>query len=431
VQGDERDVILFSICYGPDEEGKVSLTLGPLTREGGWRRLNVAVSRARYEMKIFSTLRSEQIDIRRSASEGVSGLRDFLAYAEKGRSALPIRTRYQIDEDASFENLLADKIRKLGYEVHTQIGSSGYKIDLGIVNREKPGEYILGILCDGKNYHTSKTARDREIVQVDILKLLGWSILRVWSTEWWEKPEAVVGNIMESIRLVEEKPIAPPVISIKPEVSPLPETAFLNAALEINPMTLTLKTRAKPYMICRLEIVASYDSGDFLFFRNKDKIISQIEQILNIESPISRDLLCKRVLDAWGIERLGSRISSYFDKMFLNIRMLSTDQENNIIFWKNNNPDNFTIYRVASQESDKRNADDLPVEEVANGVLEILLNQISLSKSDLIRETAGLFGYSRIGTNVEMAMSLGIEMAIVKGYGYKKNDRIILNEPSH
>jgi len=137
-------------------------------------------------MKIFSTLTADQIDMNRTSSEGVAGLKAFLAYAEKGRSALPLRARQKTDQEISFENILAAEIRGQGYEVHTQIGCSGYKIDLGIVHPEKPNEYILGLLCDGKNYYASRTARDREIVQLDTLKLLGWTIRRVWSTEWWE-----------------------------------------------------------------------------------------------------------------------------------------------------------------------------------------------------------------------------------------------------
>ncbi len=284
VQGDERDVILFSVGYGPDAEGRVSMNFGPLNRVGGERRLNVAVSRARYKMIIYSTLRSDMIDLNRTSSIGVAGLKRFLEYAEKGTrntinsvtaqstettasieniiadklrslgytvhtdigcsgykidigivdtentserrlNVAVSRARYKMiiystlrsdmidlnrtssigvaglkrfleyaekgtrntinsvtaqstETTASIENIIADKLRSLGYTVHTDIGCSGYKIDIGIVDTENTSNYQLGIICDGKNYKRTKTARDREIVQNNVLKALGWDRLQ-------------------------------------------------------------------------------------------------------------------------------------------------------------------------------------------------------------------------------------------------------------
>ena len=161
VQGDERDVILFSVGYGPDAEGRVSMNFGPLNRAGGERRLNVAVSRARYEMIIYSTLRSDMIDLNRTSSIGVAGLKRFLEYAEKGtRSTISSVPRQLSEATASIETIIADRLRSLGYTVHTDIGCSGYKIDIGIVDTENTSNYQLGIICDGKNYKRTKTARE-------------------------------------------------------------------------------------------------------------------------------------------------------------------------------------------------------------------------------------------------------------------------------
>ena len=152
VQGDERDVILFSVGYGPDRDKKVNLNFGPLNREGGWRRLNVAVSRARYEMKVFSTLKAEQIDITRTASLGVAGLKAFLEYAEKGKSSLSTLKVNGRHQDSGFIDSLANRLKAEGFDVLTNIGSSGFKIDIGIINPKVPSEYQLGVLCDGPNY---------------------------------------------------------------------------------------------------------------------------------------------------------------------------------------------------------------------------------------------------------------------------------------
>lgn len=204
VQGDERDVILFSIGYGLDKNGFMSLNFGPLNKEGGWRRLNVAVSRARYEMKVFSTVTADQIDLNRSSSEGVTGLKAFLFYAEKGRDAL----RYNKVESASTDDgivlSIAEELRKKGFDVRTNIGCSGYRIDLGIVDPANPEQYIAGVLCDGYNYAAAKTTKDREIVQIKILELLGWNICRVWALDYWGNLDKTISRLAERLNSIIE-----------------------------------------------------------------------------------------------------------------------------------------------------------------------------------------------------------------------------------
>ena len=200
VQGDERDVILFSVGYGADKDGKVTMNFGPLNREGGWRRLNVAVSRARYEMKVFSTLTSEQIDLNRTAAEGVAGLKDFLEYVERGK--LIRRNVSSSDQRDEFVENVADQLRREGFEVRTKIGTSGYKIDLGIVNPYNPSNYMMAIICDGYNYSASRCARDREIIQMDVLKSLGWDIYRLWIMDWWTMKDVTLKKL---ILAIEEK----------------------------------------------------------------------------------------------------------------------------------------------------------------------------------------------------------------------------------
>ncbi|MEO3402981.1 DUF3320 domain-containing protein [Mucilaginibacter sp. CAU 1740] len=429
VQGDERDVIMFSICYGPDGFGKQTLNFGPINREGGWRRLNVAVSRARYEMKVFSTLRADQIDLSRTSSEGVAGLKAFLAYAEKGKIALPIRTSHKADNGPSFENLIADEIRKKGYEVHTQIGCSDYKIDLGIVDRDNPERYILGVLTDGKNYYNAKTSRDREIVQVDVLSQLGWNIHKIWSAEWWEKQDKVLNGLFEAIEHAEEHKNDKPVHS-EPDlvVNPVREERIASQYVNVPPVPRPpVSSKAIPYEIYPVEIQLTTSADDFLFPQNLGKVKAQIFNVLNTESPISKNLLSKRVLAAWGISRQGARVAAHFDAIYRQMNIRQESSAYNTFFWKNGQePGQYSIFRVAGNESQKRDAEDLPPEEIANGVLEILHNQIGLSKNDLVRETAKLFGYARIGSNVETAMLAGIDKALEKGEAKLENDRVTL-----
>ncbi|MGV3765032.1 MAG: DUF3320 domain-containing protein [Chitinophagaceae bacterium] len=423
VQGDERDVILFSVGYGPDKDGKVSLNFGPINRDGGWRRLNVAVSRARYEMKVFSTLRSDQIDLNRTSSEGVAGLKAFLAYAEKGKAALPRSAANQQATTASLEDAIAQELRTHGYEVHTHIGSSAFRIDIGIVDKRNPANYILAILTDGKNYFNALTSKDREIVQVGVLQALGWNIHKIWSTEWWDNPTKVIQGVMEAIRDAEAGKVA----VVAPEPGALPAEA---SPVETPPApfdaTPIPETTVLLYTPCILEPVTGASYEDFLLPASQPRITAQLRLVLEAEAPVSKSLAYKRVLAAWGISKLGSRISSRLDQLLEEIEITTTGYNGNTYLWTGGaSPANYTGFRSASSDLFKRDADDLPPEEVANCVKDILQNQISLTKADLIRETAKAFGYTRTGGNLEKAMTAGIEKALERGDAVLKEDRVV------
>lgn len=421
VQGDERDIILFSVGYGPDENGKVGLNFGPINREGGWRRLNVAVSRARYEMQVFSTLRADHIDLNRTNSEGVAGLKAFLAYAEKGRQSLPTNLMSTAKQDPGLEEIIAAEIRKHGYRVNTRIGCSAYKIDIGVVHPDYPNQYVLAILCDGRTYQAAKTPGDREIVQPGVLKSLGWNTMKVWSTEWWEKPDKVLQEILSRIHKAQQG------IQIEPEVISEPvaeETVPYNFQA-----TKTTTIQTSYYEAANVEVIRSSNSEDFFQYNYRDTIKSQIKEVLAIEAPISKNLLCKRVLLGWGISRMGSRISVHFEIIFKELGLQQTSDNGNIIFWRADQlPETYQLYRLPPNEMLKRDADDLPSHEIANGIKAILQNQISLNKDDLVRETAKLFGYARLGTNVDIAVQLGIRVALAKGIAKTEGQRIVLNE---
>jgi very-short-patch-repair endonuclease len=186
VQGDERDVILFSITYGPDKTGHLTMNFGPLNRSGGERRLNVAMTRARSEMLVFSTLRADQIDLSRTSAEAVKDLKNFLRYAEHGPGVLGAGSQGSLgDFESPFETAVARGLREKGWNVQPQIGVSAYRIDLGIVHPDEPGIYVAGVECDGAMYHSSAYARERDKIRQGVLENLGWTLFRVWSTDWW------------------------------------------------------------------------------------------------------------------------------------------------------------------------------------------------------------------------------------------------------
>ncbi len=430
VQGDERDVILFSVGYGPDQEGKIYLNFGPLNREGGWRRLNVAISRARYEMKVFSTLRSDQIDISRTSSEGVAGIKAFLEYTEKGKIALPQKENANKIIPRFFEKMVANEIQKLGYSVQIDIGCSGYRIDIGVVNPLKPSEYILGILTDGKTYRAAKTAKDREVVQTDALRMLGWNIYKLWSPDWWDNPLKVLQDIANAIEEVKKQ-------GEKGVDSESPKNAdehkrkeFANVKLQgITQEVIQTTMNYTQYKTCNLEQSYLNFSDEFFDSRLLHKIIHQINHVIEMEAPISHSLLSRRILNAWGISRLGVRLNEYLTSIYSRLKLIHTNQNGTLFYWGNEQePGKYNIFRVPGDDDQKRNAEDLAKEEIFCGIKDVLTNQISLPEDDLIREVAKVFGYARLGGNVEQAMKMGIDFALEVGEIIRKDERIVLPE---
>ena len=441
VQGDERDVILFSVGYGPDAEGRVSMNFGPLNRAGGERRLNVAVSRARYEMIIYSTLRSEMIDLNRTSSIGVAGLKRFLEYAEKGtRSTISSVPRQLSEATVSIETIIADRLRSLGYTVHTDIGCSGYKIDIGIVDTENTSNYQLGIICDGKNYKRTKTARDREIVQNNVLKALGWDIYRIWTMDWWEKPDEVMATIQEAIARKKNSKVgsmtAAEINSTPTEVAaPAPtaqitnnEISFVLKASPVAPekqaaSVLSTQNRIEQkYKFAKITPY-SYSPEDFFFTDSYAILLSQIRKIMESEAPISKSLLCKKILSEWGISRLGTRVEAQIETALDTLNIYRTEYEGLVFCWNDKEQcASYSIYRPVSD----REAIDIPPEEIANAIRQLLTDSISLPAADLIKACAQQFGFARMGSNIDAAMQRGIREAVKRNYAKIENERVTI-----
>lgn len=202
VQGDQRDVILLSVGYGPDAPGAktMSMNFGPLNRKGGERRLNVAITRATSEVVIFVSFDPSMIDLTRTSALAVRDLKHYLEFADRGPSALgeAILSVGGTDLfDSDFEEAVAERLRKKGWTIHTQIGVSKFRIDLGVVHPDLPGKYLAGIECDGATYHRSPSARDRDRVRHAVLSDLRWKLLRIWSTDYWIDPAGTLDKVHE------------------------------------------------------------------------------------------------------------------------------------------------------------------------------------------------------------------------------------------
>ncbi len=199
VQGDERDVILFSVAFGPDKEGRLSLNFGPINKDGGWKRLNVAVTRAKEEMVVFSTMTGDMIDLKRTRSRGVEALKHFLEYAEKGRLQNEYN-RQNVTKKQGVKEYICRELAKAGYEFAKDVGHSKFKIDIAVIHPSKPEEYILGILLDGDSYRQSVNTKDREVGQLNVLNGLGWNLHRIWTLDWWDNREKEIQKVMGKLK---------------------------------------------------------------------------------------------------------------------------------------------------------------------------------------------------------------------------------------
>ncbi|MFN0085900.1 MAG: DUF4011 domain-containing protein [Blastocatellia bacterium] len=198
VQGDERDVILVSATIGRDAAGIFhSTSLGALKMKSGHRRLNVLITRARKRVVVFSSIDPGEMKLTPTSSWGQRAFKDYLAFAKTGILEQPKDTVHE--PDSEFEIMVADAIRKRGYEVVPQVGVTSYRIDLAVRHPELPGAYILGVECDGATYHSSRSARDRDRLRQAVLEGLGWNIHRIWSTDWFRNREGQVDKVVRCI----------------------------------------------------------------------------------------------------------------------------------------------------------------------------------------------------------------------------------------
>lgn len=416
VQGDERDVILFSVGFGPDENGRISMNFGPLNREGGWRRLNVAVTRARCEMTVFSAMNSEQLNLNRTGAEGVIALRNFLKYAEGSAIALQERdTGLCPEENYGVAEAICEALEKEGYHTDLSVGRSEYRIDIGVIDPQNPDRYLLGIMLDGSSYGTARTTRDREIAQIGVLTGLGWNLLRVWCMDWWDNSEKERKRILEHLKKIQEesaKEPAPEAAAAEVSAKILSEIP-LESSSEISEEPQPEPADTPPVYEAAVLPLKSVSADDFTDSRYESGIRKAIVAVVDREAPVSLSLLTRRVVQSYGITRAGSRIQNHINRILQKLPLLTTVQEDTVIYWKpDQNPQDYPLFRVNGDGDSHRDIRDIPVQEIANALCTILHEQISMPREDLLRETAVRLGYSRLGNNVTAALELGIRYAL-------------------
>lgn len=208
VQGDERDCIVISTTFGkPKGVGVVRQNFGPISREGGWRRLNVLFTRARKSVAVFSSMRPEDIVSDAKTPEGTRALRNYLEYARTG--VMPIERETHLPPDSDFEVSVIDVLKAKGYEVTPQLGVAGFRIDIGVKHPDHLSGYLAAIECDGASYHSGQSVRDRDRIRQEILEGLGWKgrIWRIWSTDWFRSPRTETERLMSFLEGLRNAPV--------------------------------------------------------------------------------------------------------------------------------------------------------------------------------------------------------------------------------
>lgn len=432
VQGDERDVILFSIGFGPDESGKVYMNFGPLNREGGWRRLNVAVSRARCEMMVFSTMTPDQLDLKRTKAEGVAALRSFLEYAE-GRNIVKAETMVQMRQNPDGVAIaICNALKENGYDTDLAVGRSEYRVDVGVVDPKNPERYILGIMLDGFSYEAAKTTRDRELAQISVLNGLGWEILRLWSMDWWDNSSKELKKIFDKLQEIQnsaQKSERELTYKVR-ESKKLAGNCSSKIVAQEQPVAQSFSVERAPVYKAAGIPTQLISSDAFTDPYYEKELQEKIQQVIKEEAPVSLSTLTKRVVQSCGIGRAGSRIQNHLNTIIDKMNLKMTTQGDTIFYWnEHQKPESYVGFRINGNSENRRDIRDVAVQEISNAIHIILHEQISMSQEDLLRETANKLGYTRLGNNMLCALMMGIQYAREQGgVSTTLNDRFVLSD---
>jgi very-short-patch-repair endonuclease len=419
VQGDERDVMLFSVCYGPDRQGKVWLNFGPLNVAGGQRRLNVAITRARERLIVFSTLRPEQIDLERATATGARHLRTFLEYVSRGSQRSNGEDSATVEEShGPFERDVAEALVEKGWHVHREVGCSHYRVDLAVLDPRDSGRYLLGVVCDGAYYRSGKTARDRERLRHEVLEGLGWSLHRLWLMDWRHDPEGELAAIERALalRLKDKGTTAGAMLSsnARPAHNDVEADAAPMAAREqegaTNGADLLSERLGTVYELFPTDPPAG-SSETFYEPLHDDDVQQKMLEIAKTEAPIHRQDLARRLASLYGIRRLTKRVGQRVDDVARALLLDESLRLSDDFYWRGDqDSSSYATLRVPDpgNADTRRPIDRISLAEIRHGALTVLTYSIALDLDDLVRETARVFGLSRPGK----AASQRIEQAI-------------------
>ncbi|WP_240507712.1 MULTISPECIES: DUF3320 domain-containing protein [unclassified Vibrio] len=384
VQGDECDTIYISIGYGKTNEGRLPMSFGPLNSDGGERRLNVLISRARMCMEVFSNFKGDEMPTTEASPFGVRALKNFLHYAETGD--LIKREETGKAPDSPFEEDVISSIRSLGYQVQPQVGCAGFYIDIAVRDPNKLGRYILAVECDGATYHSSKSARDRDRIRQSVLEGLGWRFHRIWSTDWFRNRHKETERLNDAIKSTiayyeayDSEPIVEETVKSKPKAA-------------IDRVEVEHQASAAVYQAFPEEqLYLGY--GDTIPEVSTTALAEDIIKIVELESPIHVKHLTIRLLSAVGSTRSGARINrSILDGIGLLNRQGKVELDGEFIIAKSQGE--ITIRNRVELPSNERKYDLIYDGEIAKAAIETVKDTFSISSDDLVKSITEVLGFS-------------------------------------
>lgn len=405
LQGDERDVIFVSVGYARDDQGFIGMNFGPVSKEGGERRLNVLMTRARKRCEVFSSITAADIDLERASARGAAVLKRFLKYAETG--ILDVAVVSGSDPDSVFEEQVGKALTDQGYDVAYQVGLAGFFIDLAIRDPERPGRYLIGIECDGASYHSSRAARDRDRLRQEVLEARGWTIHRIWSTDWFKAPRTALALAIDAIERQRNLEANVPAVDqseepatgeadhaegVIPRDAPSAEHGAANEAT-----APALINEAPPYVEATFRVDSTYDPHDAPLRQRADAVA----KIVEIEGPIHLSELGRRLATVWGKDRAGSRIQ---DATAAAAKHLVQQQQLDI-------DEDFVVIRGTTSFGPRsrrhvtstmlRKAETLSHVEVRAALVEAVRNHVGIEVEELMRVVSRVFGFDRLGHDLK------------------------------
>jgi very-short-patch-repair endonuclease len=421
VQGDERDVIFISVGYGKDSQGRTSANFGPISHDGGERRLNVLISRARSRCVVFSSILSG--DIPADAKPlGTRMLRDFLYFVETGKFAAGQITGR--DFDSAFEEAVALAITRAGYHVEPQVGVSGFRIDLGVLDPQEPGRFILGVECDGAVYHSARCARDRDRLRQEVLERQGWRLYRIWSTDWFSNPEREATRLLQAIESAcasgwEPRPTTHETMPFASATSDSDPPQLFETQSEL---TLPIPERMPAYT----EVRPSVPNDRTLHALSTQQLADIVVPVVEAEGPIHLEEVARRVREAFGLEKTGSQIR----KAIQHALRLATRQQRLTAeepFWS-------APGTVLSRPRDRRHAslsvrraERIPPLEYRLAIRLALEAAISLPAEEVCVQAARLLGFDRTGPDLQSAIGNELQSMLGRDEIYETGSRFHLS----